>query len=115
MKWNTLMKKIKYLKIFTSLVVTSVLINSTISRAGDVESAVWINKGDRAPTDGYLIPEPRFHDATIQMLDLKICEQRLLEKDCGDNLTANAKAFHAGLISFGIAFVAYAMIKPKIF
>lgn len=92
----------------------SVLINSTISQAGDVESAVWINKGDRAHADGYLIPEVRFHDATIQMLDLKMCEQRLKEQDCSDDLSVLPVAIQAGAIGMILGFVAFVVIKPKL-
>ena len=75
---------------------------------------MWINKGDRSPADGYLIPEVRFHDATIQMLDLKMCEQRLKDQDCSDDLSVLPVAFQAGAIGMILGFVAFVVIKPRL-
>jgi hypothetical protein len=88
---------------FISLVATTVLMSSTSSLASEKKKEIkarWISLEEKADFSGMLVPENQFNEATVQMLELKICEDRLKNKNCSDSLERDANTFYVGVIMF---------------
>jgi hypothetical protein len=62
--------------------------------------ARWISLEEKADFSGMLVPENQFNEATLQMLELKLCENKLKNQDCGDSIEQSANKFYVGVIMF---------------